>query len=539
MTEDLVPVLIAGGGTVGLAAAVFLSGHHVPTLVVEAQPGPSPHPRATGLSRRTMEMLRAEGLEDAVDAVSIDMRAGLGKIYARTLAEAEFTATDPAGAAVATSRTDDSSPALVRGLCPQHRLDSVLLPAARERSAVVRYSTRLESFTQDDDGVRAVLSDGSVVRADYLIGADGARSDVRGLLDIAVEGPGPLGTPMISMLFRADLTPYVGGRSFATCTIENPDVSGLLVTVDGTGEWILHVPADDSDGGFPDARCVGLIRAAIGDPALDVEVISVLPWRPRGQLAERFRSGRVFLVGDAAHTVPPLGAFGLNTGVADAHNLAWKIAAVHHGWADPGLLDSYEAERRPVAATTLEQAVLRLPDPRLHWENTPEIITARRRAGVLNAPVVHVGYRYESTAVIGSNPTLPSTEDISLVLDGTPGSRLPHRWVPHDGGRASTLDLVGRDLTVLTADEDWADAAHAAADALSIPLAVHRIPVTDGDWTDGIGSRPDGVVLVRPDHVIAWRMIERPLDPRTALIDALSEILSLDGRAMQPVTGAG
>ncbi|MEU1203833.1 FAD-dependent monooxygenase [Nocardia sp. NPDC005825] len=538
MTEHRVTVLIAGGGTVGLAAAVFLSGYGVPTIVVEAQPGPSPHPRATGLSRRTMEMLRAEGLEDAVNAVSIDMRAGLGKVYTRTLAEADFAATDPAAAVAAASRTDDSSPALVRGTCPQHRLDSVLLPAARERGAVVRYSTRLESFTQDDDGVRAVLSDGSVVRADYLIGADGARSDVRGLLDIEVEGPGPLGTPMISMLFRADLTPYTGGRSFATCTIENPDISGLLVTVDGTGEWILHVPADDSDGGLPDARCVELIRAAVGDPGIDVEVISVLPWRPRGQLAERFRSGRVFLVGDAAHTVPPLGAFGLNTGVADAHNLAWKIAAVHLGWADPGLLDSYEAERRPVAATTLAQAVLRLSDPRLHWENSPEIVAARQRAGVFNAPVVHVGYRYESTAVIGSNPALPSTEDISLVLDGTPGSRLPHRWVPHDGDRASTLDLVGRDLTVLTADEDWADAAHAAADALAIPLTVHRIPVTDSDWTGGIGLRPDGVVLVRPDHVVAWRMIDRPLDPRIALIDALSEILSLNGRAMRPV-GSG
>ncbi|MGW4535752.1 FAD-dependent monooxygenase [Nocardia sp. NPDC004340] len=539
MTEHRVPVLIAGGGTVGLAAAVFLSGHGIPTLVVEAQPGPSPHPRATGLSRRTMEMLRAEGLEDAVNAVSIDMRAGLGKVYARTLAEADFAATDLAGTAAATSRTDDSSPALVRGTCPQHRLDSVLLPAARERGAVVRYSTRLESFTQDDDGVRAVLSDGSLVRADYLIGADGARSDVRGLLDIELEGPGPLGTPMISMLFRADLTPYTGGRSFATCTIENPDVSGLLVTVDGSGEWILHVPADDSDGGFPDARCVELIRAAVGDPGVEVEVVSVLPWRPRGQLAERFRSGRVFLVGDAAHTVPPLGAFGLNTGVADAHNLAWKIAAVHHGWAERGLLDSYEAERRPVAATTLEQAVLRLPDPRLHWENSPEIVAARQRAGVLNAPVVHVGYRYESTAVIGSNPILPSTENVSLVLDGTPGSRLPHRWVSHDGERVSTLDLVGKDLTVLTADEDWADAADAAADALAIPLTVQRIPVVDSDWTGGIGLRPDGAVLIRPDHVVAWRMIDQPLDPRTVLIDALSEILSLDGRALRPVAGAG
>ncbi|GAB2442833.1 FAD-dependent monooxygenase [Nocardia tengchongensis] len=526
MTDQRVPVLIAGGGTVGLATALFLSGYGVQTLVLETQPGPSPHPRATGISRRTMEMLRAEGLEAAVNAVSIDMVAGLGKVYARTLAETDFTAPNPAAAAAA--RLDETSPALVRGTCPQHRLDSVLLPAARERGAVVRHSTRLESFIQDGSGVRAVLSDGSVVHADYLIAADGARSEVRGALDIAISGPGPLGTPMIGMLFRADLTPYTGGRTFATCTIDNPEVSGLLVTVDGVREWILHVPSDDSGEGFTAARCTALIRAAVGDSTVEVEVVSVLPWRPRGQLAEQFRDGRVFLVGDAAHTVPPLGAFGLNTGVADAHNLAWKIAAVHHGWAGAGLLASYEDERRPVAATTLEQAVLRLPDPRLHWETSPEIVAARQEAGVLNAPVVHAGYRYESSAVIGSNPELPSTEDISLVLDGTPGSRLPHRWVHHHEGRMSTLDLVGRELAVLTGDAEWAQAARDAAHALSIPLTVHRIALVDIGWTGSVGIHADGAVLVRPDHVVAWRMIERPTDPRAAMIDALGEVLSLE-----------
>ncbi|MFF2550321.1 FAD-dependent monooxygenase [Nocardia sp. NPDC058058] len=533
MADMRIPVLIAGGGSVGLATALFLADQGVETLVVEAQDGPSAHPRATGLGPRTVEILRGFGLQEAVDAACVDMvEGGLGKIAVRTLAETDFAALPSIAPMRRISGQDEVSPGRVRGICPQHRLDSVLLPAVRERGAVVRYSTRLESFTQDATGVRALLSDGSTVVADYLIGADGVRSGVRDALGIGVSGPGALGNPMMSMLFHADLTSYLQGRQFVTCNVENPGVRGMLVTVDGAKEWILHVECDDAADAFSNDHCRNLIHAAIGDPAPDVRIVSVLPWRPRGLIADRFQTGRVFLIGDAARVVPPLGAFGLNTGIADGHNLAWKIAAVHAGRAGSALLNTYATERRPVSELVLAQALRRLPDPRLHWGTGPEIAAARHAAGVQNAPVVQLGYRYNSTAVIDPTPTLPSTEDVSRNLDGTPGSRLPHRWLDHNGAKLSTLDLIAPTLTLLTANSSWATAAREVSHSHPSGLTVHRIP--PGEWSTATGIGALGAVLVRPDHFIAWRSAGQHAEPEADLIRALDQISATRGIIRTP-----
>ncbi|MFB6437427.1 FAD-dependent monooxygenase [Streptomyces sp. NPDC056411] len=546
-SEQRIPVLIAGGGTVGLSAALFLAHHGVECLAVERQDGPSRHPRATGLGPRTVEFLRETGIAEAVDAVAIDMSAGgLGKISVTTLAEADLPAlarATPAHARPGRQRTDRTSPGTLRGTCPQNRLDAVLLSAARDRGATVRHATRLVSFEQDTEGVTALLDgpDGPhTVRADYLLAADGVRSGVRDALGIGASGPGNLGTPMINMLFRADLTPYTRGQSFVICDITHPDAPGILLTIDGDQEWIFHT-SYDPDGGesaddFTPARCRALIRTAIGAPDLDVEVVSTLPWRPRGLLADRFRDGRVFLMGDAAHTNPPLGAFGLNTGIADAHNLAWKLAAVLSGQAGAGLLDSYAAERRPVGALALEQSLRRLADPRLHWDLSPRLAEARAAAGVLNAPLVHMGYRYDSAAVIDPQPELPSPEDLTVALDGAPGSRLPHLWVERDGHRLSTLDLVGSRFTLLTGagagGDRWVRAAREAGERLGLELPAYRIgpgaEVTDPDgrWPQFTGPDGGGALLVRPDQFIGWRSAAPsggPSDPSDASTSHLTE----------------
>ncbi|MEV0149430.1 MULTISPECIES: FAD-dependent monooxygenase [unclassified Nonomuraea] len=469
-TQD---VLIVGAGTVGLAAAVFLAHHGVRALVIERESGPQVHPRATGIGPRTMEFLREVGLAEAVNAVAIDAKGGsLGKISVRTMASADFTTMRPSAQVFASPPA--YTPGVVRGTCPQNRLDSVLLSRAS-----VTYDTRLVSLDQDAEGVTALLSgpEGPYrVRARYVIGADGVRSTVRTALGIDTSGPGAVGQRTNNVLFHADLRPIVGGARFAACDITTPDSPGMIVTIDGEKEWVFHTTADAS-------HAADLVRGAIGDASVEVRIVSVLPWRPRAQVADAFSAGRVFLMGDAAHAVPPLGAFGLNTGVADAHNLAWKLAYVLRGEAGPGLLDTYGSERRPVAVMTMEQSLLRLSDPRLHWGRG--MAAERARVGAINAPVVHMGYRYGTTM-----SALPSTEDVELDLDGSVGSRVPHLWVA-DG--VSTLDLVGSRFTVLA---DAGDPVWATAGAQLI----------DG-W-------PYGPLLVRPDGIVAWKATTPDALPR-------------------------
>lgn len=409
------------------------------------------------------------------------------------------------------------TPFRLRGVCAQDRLDAVVAADLARRGADLRWSTRLAGIAQDAGGVDVELEgpDGRyALRCARVVAADGAHSAVRSALGVGASGAGDLGTSKINILFRADLRPHLRGMSFGTCTITTPEAPGLLVTVDGETTWVFHV-ACDIDGGerpedFTPERCAALIRAAAGDPGLDVEVRSVLPWRPRSALADRFAVGRVFLVGDAAHTVAPIGAFGLNTGVADAHNLAWKLAAVHHGEAGAGLLDSYAREREPVAAATLDQAMRRLADPWLHWGRGPEADAARAAAGVWAAPVVHLGQRYDSAAVIDPRPELPSTADLAVALDGSPGSRVPHAWV----GGVSTLDLVASRWTLLAgaAGDRW------LAAAADIGLRGHRVPAP---WL------PDGgALLVRPDAIVALRVTAPVPDPARYLADVLDQVLA-------------
>ncbi|MER7079712.1 2-polyprenyl-6-methoxyphenol hydroxylase [Saccharopolyspora kobensis] len=483
------PVVIAGGGTVGLATAVFLGHHGVPSLVVERRAAPSDHPRALGISPRTLELFREAGIRDAVDAVAV-RSTELWKADVRTVAEIDRSGNHPKP-----HLEDPNSPETSHGHYPQDALDAVLVPAARERGATIEFGVEVTGVEQDGDGVSVALSDGRVIRADYLVGADGARSAVRDLLGISTTGPGEIGDTTVNILFHADLVGHFGSMPVMT-QISHPDAPGMLLSV-GERRWVLHVVSPTGEN-FSEERCAAAVRTAIGAD-VPVEIVSALTWRATARMADEFRAGRAFLVGDAARTISPLGAFGLNTGLADAHNLAWKLALVLGGRAGDRLLDSYHEERHAVAELVTQQALLRWENPALHWD--PAAVAGRAAAGMWHAPMVLMGYRYDSSAVIDPVTAVPSTEDVRASRDGAPGSLLPHRWL--DEG-TSSLDLPGSRFAVLTgpAGEPWCEAAERVAAPLGLEVRTARL---DAEWASSVGIDEGGALLVRPDGFIAWR----------------------------------
>ncbi|QWF79308.1 FAD-dependent monooxygenase [Amycolatopsis sp. CA-230715] len=485
-----VPVVIVGGGTVGLSTAVFLGHHGVRSLVLERRKAPSAHPRALGVSPRTFEFFREAGLHEEVNAATVTSTA-LWKANARTVAEIDHSR------APAPSTAESAvSPENPRGHCPQDRLDAVLLPAARERGATVEFGAEVTAVDQDADGVTVTLADGRAIRAAYLVGADGVNTKVRHALGIGTSGPGEVGGTTMNILFAADLVGHFGSMP-TMVEVRHPDASGMLLAV-GEGRWVLHVPLPD--GEEPTAeRCLAWIRTAIGAD-VPVEVLNAMPWRATMRMATEFRRGRAFLVGDAARAITPLGALGLNTGVADAHNLAWKLAMVLAGTAGDGLLDTYHDERHAVAELVTRQAELRWENPPLHWD--PAAAAGRAAVGMWHQPMVLMGYRYDSSAVVDPVTVVPSTEDVAVSLNGDAGSRLPHRWIAPG---KSTVDLIGPGFAVLTGPggEAWCEAARKNG------LRATRL---DADWAASVTLADDGALLVRPDGFIAWRT-ETAADP--------------------------
>jgi len=356
--QQHVPVLVAGAGLAGLCTALFLSWHQVPCLVVERHRGISPHPRARGINPQAMELMRSVGLEEEVRATESAraLARNTGVLAAQSLAGHQLGALHEQY--FMDVRTDLSALSPSGWcLCHQDEFEPVVRRRAEELGARFSYFTELESFEQGADGVTARLRDresGEVrtVTADYLVGADGPASPVREALGIGVEGPGTTGH-FLNIHFEADLAEELGERRFIMCYTFNDVVRGALMPLDNARRWLLHVvfdPATEDVASFTDERCRELVRAAAGVPELEVKVLGAIPWEAAGRTATSFGAGRVFLVGDAAHVMPPSGAFGSNTGLQDAHNLAWKLAAVLRGDvqgdAAQALLDSYGTERK-------------------------------------------------------------------------------------------------------------------------------------------------------------------------------------------------
>ncbi|MGX1128273.1 hypothetical protein RKD49_000463 [Streptomyces glaucescens] len=331
----------------------------------------------------------------------------------------------------------------------------------------------------------------------------------------------------------------MGDRRFIVCYLTNPDADGALLPVDNRENWVFHAPWHPENGEtteeFTDERCADHIRRAVGDMDLDIQITGRAPWHAAQRVARSYRAGRVFLAGDSAHEMSPTGAFGSNTGIQDAHNLAWKLAAVLGGWAGDGLLDTYDAERRPVAEATSARAAVRSVEHSHPGFAPPPGSAGAPQRGILN---VALGYRYPRGAVVGADPTIPVVPE-RLELTGEPGSRAPHMWLRRKGERISTLDLYERSLVLLSDAGEasgWHEAAVRLAEEMSVPLTSYRVgtgpdaevaPDADADWSALHGTTPAGAVLVRPDGFVAWRSPGSVQDPVAVLGKVLAEVLAV------------
>jgi putative polyketide hydroxylase len=503
-----VPVLISGGGIAGLTAALLLRREGVYPVLVEKHADVSPQPKARRFNPRSTEVFRLLGLAAEIAGASAPLASFTEVLAGPTLAAArarELSRT-MRERRLQQARIPELSPG-PNVLCPQVVLEPILRRAAEERGVSVRLGTKLVSFAQDDDGVTALLkpADGEPyeLTADYLMAADGARSSVRTALGIARSGHGHL-ADNLDLYFCADLTDLAREKPFNLCEIDNPVASGAFLSVNGTDRWLF------STADFPEANTLGdgewhdLLRTVIGMPDLEVELLSRSPWESAMRVADRFRDGRVFLTGDAAHMMPPMAAAGANTAIADAANLAWKLAAVLAGKAAPTLLDTYDTERRPAGYAVAEAS----STVRGHVGDMLAAYTKPdTRHDDLLATMFGTQYREGAFVPDGRGPAPVD----HCAPAGRPGTRVPHAWV---GAETSTVDFAGPGLTLLTGQDNgrWIDEARC--------LGLRLVTVSHQDWLAEVCLPADGALLLRPDVIIAWHSASA-----TPLDDALTRVL--------------
>ncbi len=477
-------VLIVGAGPAGLTVAGALARQGVDVLVVERHAGTSPFPKATGVSARTMEIFRSWGIDGEIRAGAMRVRPVM--TMSRTIAEGPF-ATMPFG-----FPSDEEAMAVSPSTvccCPQDHLEPVLLRHLLAQGGQLRFDTELISLTTDDRGATAETVDrttgiATTVRARYVIGADGPRSAVRAAVGIEIDDLGSIGEFM-AVTVRAPLSELFADSPGAINFVQIPDAEGLLVPTGAGDRWIYarewHPGSGEDPSAWTDERCVALVRAAAGVPDLAVDVLSVMPFTMGGHVARRFRAGRAFLVGDAAHRTTPVGGTGMNTAIHAAHNLGWKLGWVIRGLAGEALLDSYEPERRPIGIENVARSLRRgeVAGNGLSWD---------------------LGVRYDS-AVLAERSGGPAQ----------PGDRAPHAAVLVDGRECSTHDLFEDTMTVLAGPAAGATARAAvagfAADGMPVRVLAVGVDLVDphGALAERFGLTGDGAVLVRPDGYIAWR----------------------------------
>jgi 2,4-dichlorophenol 6-monooxygenase len=575
-----VDVAIVGAGPVGLTLAALLDREGFTSRVFERRASLHRDPQAHVVNTRTMEILRELGLERAVLAAAAPPMRMRAITWCENLAGREFGRFSLQGdSPAALVERLAASPTTICNLA-QNLLEPMLHRLVRHAARCeVSFGSEVVSTEAEADGVRVGVREGDgrafEVRARFVAACDGAGSRVRQALGIEMEGPASL-QRFVTIYFEANLDRWIGGRPGPLYWIAGPHMRGVILGFDVARTWALMVPFDDphTPADFEGEVAERLLRAAIGDSSTAFRISSVSNWNMSAQIAERYRSGRVFLVGDAAHRFPPSGGLGMNTGIQDAHNLAWKLAAVLRGEADAEILDTYERERRGVARINCDHSVLNAMrmfeidaalgmsmmgpvNPTLvsgeiedhgdyGLDGDGEAAVAKRRAvqDVIHAQADHfdfggldLGFRYDEGALVhDGSEALPL--DVRLYTPTTrPGSRLPHAWLEGPTGRVSTLDVArpGRFTLLVGGDgEGWIDAVRALArrglQRLDVAMIADSAEAdyrdVDGTWQRVCGVDASGAVLVRPDGHVAWRSATATMqDAGSVLGDVIARVL--------------
>ncbi|GAA2588618.1 FAD-dependent monooxygenase [Winogradskya consettensis] len=579
MTELQTDVLVIGSGPAGASAALFLATYGVEHIVVTKYRWTANTPRAHITNQRTVEIMRDMGIEDEVLAEATPHHLMGDTVFCSSLAGDEIGRVRTWGTHPA--READyrlASPSLNCDL-PQTLFEPLLIGQAAARGSRIRFDTEYVSLEQDADGVSVRVRDRIsgheyVIRAKYVIAADGGRSKVAADLGLPMAGQMDVAGSM-NIVFHADLSAFVAHRPSVLYWVLQPGATiggiglGLVRMVRPWNEWLITWGYDIS-GPPPkldDEMATGIVHSLIGDDSVPVIIRSLSLWGNNKMYAERYREGRVFAVGDAVHRHPPSNGLGSNTSIQDSYNLAWKLAHVLSGKAGAGLLDSFDAERAPVGkqivlranksieefgailaalgvrgdqdVTQMQQAIAARGD------DSPEGAARREqlRAALelkdyeFNAHGVELGQRYASRAIVSDGSPEPAyTRDPELFYHPTtwPGARLPHCWLGRDGHKVSTLDVAGKGrFVVLTGitGRPWAQAAAKVADQLGVELEAVVIgpgaDLTDlyDDWARLREVGEDGCVLVRPDAHVAWRSAHLAADPSGELSRILTALL--------------
>ncbi len=532
---DRTPVLIVGAGPVGLALAGDLGWRGVPCTLIEKTDGTIEHPRMDIVGPRTMEFCRRWGIADWVRDAPYPGDYPQDCIYVTALAGYEL------GRERFPARAEEKCPPQSpqkRERVPQDMFDPILQRFVRIFPHVtLRYGTELIAFEETDDAVIATVRDAAgttrTIMADYLVGTDGGASLVRERAGITMSG-NPALTYTTNVMFRCADFPslhdkrlgyryiFIGPQGTWLTIVAINGGDRFRMSIVGSADKVTHTEGDIRDA----------LRRAMGRD-FDYEILSVMHWVRRELVADSFGTERVFIAGDAAHLMSPTGGFGMNTGIQDAVDLGWKLAAAVRGWAGKDLLASYEHERRPVAVRNVTEASSnldrmlstrhRLPPPEI-FEQGPAGDAARKDYGAWFSDTmrhewytlgIHLGYRYEGSPAIWPDRTpAPPLETSAYTQTARPGHRAPHAWLP-DG--RSTLDLFGRGFTLLRfgLDAPHGERLRAAAASAGVPLSVVTL-----DTPDIAALYERRLVLVRPDGHVAWRA-DSEAEDAVALIDVV------------------